>query len=169
MRGWPGAERPVAQTARYVAGAALAFAALAGWEALQLTAWSFDGPGLGLLPQALAVLIAVAAIGVLAAPGAGEPEGGEAAPFASRAFVAYAGVMVFMAAALPALGFILPGIVAVTLVLRFGEGAGWRQAAGYAAALVLGVTLLFGTALGVPFPPGAAEDALAGLRLLRAG
>ncbi|WP_207538779.1 tripartite tricarboxylate transporter TctB family protein [Sabulicella rubraurantiaca] len=160
----------MAWNARLVAIASLAFAALAGWEAARLPAWSqFDGPGPGLLPQILAALIAVAAIGVLVAPGTGEPEGGNASPLRSRGFLGYAGAMVGVGLALPYLGFGVTGFLATLLVLRVAEGAGWGLALFWSFTLVIAVTLVFGTALGVPFPPGPVERLLAPLGLVRLG
>ncbi|RKK05933.1 tripartite tricarboxylate transporter TctB family protein [Pseudoroseomonas wenyumeiae] len=155
---------------RAVGIAALVFAALAGWEASRLQAWSpFDGPGPGLVPQVLAVLIAVAALGVMAAPGDGALEGGDASPLRSRCFLAYGAAMLGVALALPYAGFIVTGFAATLLVLRVGEGRSWARSAGWAVILVVAVTLLFGTALGVPFPDGPAERMLAPLRLIRIG
>lgn len=157
-------------TARAVAIAALVFCGLAGWEAARLPAWSaFDGPGPGLVPQILVALIAVAALGVLAAPGHGEPEGGAESPLRSRGFLGYGGAMLGMALALPHLGFILSGGLATLLVMRVAEGVAWGAALLWALVLVGAVTLLFGTALGVPFPPGPPERLLAPLGLLRLG
>jgi hypothetical protein len=45
----------------------------------------------------------------------------------------------------------------------------WGAALLWAVLLVGAVTLLFGTALGVPFPPGPPERLLAPLGLLRLG
>jgi hypothetical protein len=157
-------------TARAVAIAALVFCGLAGWEAARLPAWSaFDGPGPGLVPQILVVLIAVAAIGVLVAPGHGEPEGGVESPLRSRGFLGYGGAMLGVALALPHLGFIVSGGLATLLVMRVAEGVAWPAAMFWAVILVGAVTLLFGTALGVPFPPGPAERMLAPLGVLRLG
>ncbi|WP_431305631.1 tripartite tricarboxylate transporter TctB family protein [Sediminicoccus sp. BL-A-41-H5] len=157
-------------TARAVALGALVFCALAGFEAARLPNWSaFDGPGPGLLPQILVALIAVTALGVLAAPGHGEPEGGAASPLRSRGFLGYGGAMLGLALTLPHLGFILAGALATLLVMRIAEGVGWTAAFLWALVLVSAVTLLFGTALGVPFPPGPAERLLAPLGLLRLG
>ncbi len=157
-------------TARAVAIAALVFCGLAGWEAARLPRWSaFDGPGPGLLPQILVALIAVAALGVLAAPGQGEPEGGAASPLRSRGFLGYGGAMLGVALALPHLGIILTGGLATLVVMRVAEGVRWGAALLWALVLVGSVTLLFGTALGVPFPSGPAEQLLAPLGLLRLG
>jgi hypothetical protein len=155
---------------RAVGIAALGFAALAGWEASRLQAWSpFDGPGPGLVPQILAVLIAIAAIGVMAAPGDGQLEGGDASPLRSRCFLAYGAAMLGVAVALPYAGFIITGFTATLLVARVGENRSWREALTWAALLVLSVVLLFGTSLGVPFPDGPAERLLASFGLLRVG
>lgn len=155
---------------RAVGIAALGFAALAGWEASHLQTWSpFEGPGPGLVPQILTVLIAIAAIGVMAAPGDGELEGGEASPLRSRCFQAYGGAMLGVAILLPYAGFVITGFAATLLIARVGENRSWREALVWAALLVLSVVLLFGTALGVPFPDGPVERLLAPLGLLRLG
>lgn len=158
------------RTARWVALGGLAFALLGWQEASRLERWGWDGPGPGLVPQVLLVLIGLAALAVLAWPGdaAAEPEGG-AAPHRNRTFLAYAGAMLGVALVLPHAGFILPMLVAVLLMLRLGEGARWSTAGLYAAGLTAGTVLLFGTLLGVPFPPGPVEHALSGLGLLRGG
>lgn len=155
---------------RAVGLAALGFAALAGWEASFLQTWSaFEGPGPGLVPQVLVVLIAVAAIGVMASPGQGELEGGEASPLRSRCFLAYGGAMLGVAVALPYAGFIVTGFAATLLVLRVGENRSLREALIWSTVLVFSVVLLFGTALGVPFPDGLVERFLASLGLVRIG
>ncbi|WP_424811303.1 tripartite tricarboxylate transporter TctB family protein [Roseococcus sp. YIM B11640] len=155
---------------RAVGIAGLIFAALAGWEASRLQAWSqFDGPGPGLVPQILAALIGIAALGVIAAPGDGELEGGTESPLRSRCFLAYGAAMLGVAIALPYAGFTITGFVATLLVGRFGENRSWGEALLWALLLVASIVLLFGTALGVPFPTGPMERVLASLGLLRLG
>lgn len=155
---------------RAVGVAALVFAGLAGWEASRLQTWSpFEGPGPGLVPQILAGLIAIAALGVMASPGDGELEGGNASPLRSRCFLAYGAAMLGVAILLPYLGFIITGFSATLIVTRFGENRSWREALIWSCALVAGVVLLFGTALGVPFPTGPAERLIYPLGLLRLG
>jgi putative tricarboxylic transport membrane protein len=157
--------RPARISALFLLGLAVA----AGFEASTLDRWSWDGPGPGLLPQLLTVLIGAAAIAVLIWPGEGAPEGGAASPLRSRTFLVYAAGMLGTALALPVTGFIPAGFLAVALMLRLGEGRPWGAALAWAAVLMLSVTLLFGTALGVPFPAGPVEQGLARLGLLRAG
>ncbi|WP_198365434.1 tripartite tricarboxylate transporter TctB family protein [Roseomonas sp. KE0001] len=156
------------RTARGVALGGLVFAALAWWEASRLESWSWDGPGPGLMPQALSILIALAALAVLVWPGdpTAEAEGG-AAPFRDRTFLAYVLAMLGAAAAVPFLGFVPPMLAATTLMLRLGERSSWTEALLYALLLAAGIVLLFGTALGVPFPTGPVERVLSGLGLLR--
>lgn len=161
--------RTLRRPARISALLLLGLAIAAGFEATTLDSWSWDGPGPGLLPQLLSVLIGLAAVAVLIWPGEGAPEGGSASPFASRTFLAYAAGMLGTALAMPLLGFIPAGFLAVVLMLRLGEGRSWGAAISWAAILMASVTLLFGTALGVPFPSGPAELGLARLGLLRAG
>lgn len=97
------------------------------------------------------------------------PEGGAAFLFASRTFLAYASDMLGTALAMPLLGFIPAGCLAVALMLRLGEGRSWGASIAWAALLVASVTLLFDTALGALFPFGPAELGLTRLGLLRAG
>ena len=168
---WPaGADAAMAWTARYVAFGCAIFAALAWREAATLESWGWDGPGPGLMPQALAVLVGIAALAVMAAPGdaSAEPEGG-ARPYSNTTFLAYALSMIGVAVALPHLGYVLPLTVATVVMLRFGESTSWTEAARYAVLLSGGVVLLFGTALGVPFPSGVAERALYSIGLVRGG
>jgi hypothetical protein len=156
------------RTARYVALGGVLFA-IFGWrEASKLDAWGWDGPGPGLMPQVLSVLIGIMALAVLAWPGDPkvEPEGG-ARPFANGTFLAYGAAMLGVAIALPYLGFVLPMVVATVVMLRFGERTSWGLAAFYGFALTAGIVLIFGTALGVPFPGGVAERALYSFGLLR--
>lgn len=122
-----------------------------------------------MVPQILAVLIGIAALGVIAAPGAGEMEGGEASPLRSRAFLAYGAALLVVALALPHAGFVVTGFLATLLVLRGGEGRSWQESLIWSLALVTGVVLLFGTALGVPFPVGPAERVLGPLGVIRLG
>jgi len=160
----------MAWTARFVALGCAVFAALAWREAATLDSWAWDGPGPGLVPQALAVLVGIAALAVLAWPGdpAAEPEGG-ARPYANRTFAAYGLSMVGVAIALPHLGYVLPMAAATIVMLRFGEATSWTEAVAYAVLLTGGIVLIFGTALGVPFPAGIAETALYSIGLVRGG
>ena len=156
------------RTTRVVALGGLLFAILGWREASRLDSWGWDGPGPGLVPQTLSALIGLLTLAVLAWPGhpQAEPEGGER-PFANRTFLTYGAAMLGVALALPYLGFVLPMFVATTAMLRFGERTSWGQAALYGVLLTTGIVLVFGTALGVPFPAGAAERALQSVRLLR--
>lgn len=166
---WPGAVEPaMTRTARCVALGGVIFAILAWREAAKLESWGWDGPGPGLLPQVLAVLMGILALAVLAWPGdpTTEPEGG-ARPWANRTFLTYGIAMLGIALALPWLGFVAPMLVATIAMLRFGEGTSWREALLYGLLLTAGIVLIFGTALGVPFPSGIAERALYSLGLVR--
>ncbi|WP_424810967.1 tripartite tricarboxylate transporter TctB family protein [Roseococcus sp. YIM B11640] len=156
------------RTARLVALGGLLFAILGWFEAAKLDSWGWDGPGPGLLPQVLSVLFGIVALAVLAWPGdpTVEPEGGEA-PWRNRTFLAYGIAMLGVAITLPYLGFILPMVVGTVVMLRFGERTSWFQAVLYGVLLTAGITLIFGTALGVPFPSGVAERVLYSFGLLR--
>ena len=168
-----GASESDAQSAgrlsRICALAIIGLCVVAAFEAFKLDAWTFDGPGPGLLPQILLPLIAMAAIAVAISPGEISLEGGAAAVLSNRNFLAYAVGMVMTAAAVPLTGFILAGMIAVLLMMRFGERQGWAVSFLWAIVLVGSITLVFGVMLGVPFPPGPIESGLTKLGLLRAG
>jgi hypothetical protein len=96
-------------------------------------------------------------------------EGGAASPLRSRCFLAYGVAMLGVAIALPHAGFIITGLAATLLVAKFGENRPWREALLWSAALVASIVLIFGTALGVPFPTGPMERLLAPLGLIHLG
>ena len=139
------------------------------FEAFRLDAWTSDGAGPGLLPQILLPLIALAALTIVFSPG-NPPIEGEAGPVLKNGnFLAYAIGMVGTAAAVPYLGLMLAGFVAVLIIMRFGERRSWVASLIWATALVFALTLVFGVLLGVAFPPGPLEHGLTKLGLLRAG
>jgi len=141
-------------------------AAAAGWFVSRgLEIWTDDGPGPGLMPKATIALMGVLALAVAIAPGpasASEEDG----PGLSRTFAIYAASCIAMAALVPLLGFVLPGLLCVFAILRFAEDRSWLASIAYALALIATIVLLFGTALNVQFPEGPAEHALKAVRIL---
>lgn len=141
-------------------------AAVAGWfSSRSLELWTDDGPGPGLMPKVTIALMGVLALAVAIAPGT-PPDDEEAHPGLSRTFVIYAAACAAMAALVPLLGFVLPGLVCVLAILRFAEDRPWPASIAYALALIATIVLLFGTALNVQFPDGPAERALKAARIL---
>jgi putative tricarboxylic transport membrane protein len=145
---------------------ALLLVAVAAWLASRrLEVWTDDGPGPGLIPKVALGLMAVLALAVSIAPGAA-PQDEERPTGGTRTFLIYACSCAFMAGAVPMLGFVLPGLLAVLIILHFAEGRSWLVSIAYAAALIGTIVLLFGTALNVQFPDGAAERGLKDIGLL---
>ncbi|KMO43877.1 hypothetical protein VQ03_06215 [Methylobacterium tarhaniae] len=155
----------------------LALAAGAAWLATRrLEVWTDDGPGPGLMPKAAVCLMGCLALALVVAPGKTEPGKAEAdgtdsdrdapADGLDRTFAIYAAACVAIAAAVPWLGFVLPGLLTVFVILRFAEGRSWSASLAYAVALIGAIVLLFGTALNVQFPDGPGERGLRVVRLL---
>lgn len=117
------------------------------------------------MPKIALALVGVLALAVTLAPGE-QPVGGDTPSALSRTFVIYALGCAFMAAAVPYLGFVLPGLLSVFVILRFAEDRSWLASAAYAFGLIGTIVLLFGTALSVQFPDGPAERALKSIRVL---
>lgn len=154
---------------RVPALALVAGAAAAWYAARDLAVWSeMDGPGAGLLPKIAIGLVAV--FGVIAAlrsgPAGGERDAAPAEASASasaseagggRSFAAYAAGLAVFAASVAHAGFVLPALAVTAAILRLAEGRSWAVSLLYAFLLVAALVLLFGTALGVPFPDGPAE------------
>jgi putative tricarboxylic transport membrane protein len=155
--------------ARICALAIVALCAAASIEAWRLESWTVDGAGPGLLPGILLTLIAITALYTAFAPGDPQLEGGDAPLLTNRNFQAYAVGMLGTPLLIPYLGYITAGFVAVASIMRFGEGQSWKSALVWATALTLSLTIIFGVALGVPFPPGPAENVLTKFGWLRAG
>lgn len=137
---------------------ALGASAGAAWVAAgRLAVWTEDGPGSGLMPKiALGLIVGLACL-VAIRPGAGvdaEETG------STRTFAIYAVSAVTLALAVPYLGFVLPALAAVFVIMRFAEHRSWTASSVYAVLLIATIVLSFGTALKVQFPDGPAERAL---------
>jgi putative tricarboxylic transport membrane protein len=118
--------------------------------------WGNFQPGPGLFPSiaaGLSVLCALSALGeaLLAARGAGTTR--EEAPVWRRLLV-YVAVVLLWAVSFAMLGFAVSGAIALTLLMRVGEGMGWLRSAGIAGLTIALGWLLFDVLLGVPLPHG---------------
>lgn len=153
--------------ARWAALGLVAAAAIAAWEALKLDSWGFDGPGAGFFPQIVAFVALGLALAVLARPGTpaadedGEDAGPAEPPAAAerRAFMIYAGGLLFLALGARYLGFTITALVLCTVLARFAEGRSWPVALGFAATVTLVGLVCFGWLLGVNLPEGPVDRA----------
>jgi hypothetical protein len=144
----------------------LTCAAVAAWFASRrLEIWTEDGPGSGLMPKVALGLLAVLGVLVAVRPGPAADESASAGGW-NRTFLVYAVAAALMAGAVPALGFVLPALLAVLAILRFAEGRSWLASLGYSLSLIAAIVLLFGTALKVQFPDGPAERVLKSVGVL---
>jgi len=131
---------------------------------LALGLWRQNSPGEGLFPFIAAV--AMTAFGLAGLAGAlsarhapSPPDHGE---HGLRTTVvrlcAYLAALIFCAAALDALGFIVSTVLVVVFILRIAEGYGWRMTLGIAVGTVVGCQLLFVYWLGAILPTGFLWD-----------
>ena len=67
---------------------------------------------------------------------------------------AYLAALIFYAAALDTLGFIVSTVLVVVFILRIAEGYGWRTTLGVAAGTAVGCHVLFVHWLGAILPTG---------------
>lgn len=164
--------------ARWTALSLLLAAVATFWQAQSLPRWSFDGPGTGIFPLVLSIIAIVLSALVLITERreAAAPEGddGEAVSRYDRAAPAERRVFHFYLLALAVLvagswwaGFIVTALVVTVIIMRFGEGVGWRATMITAVGVALVGQLGFGWLLQVSLPEGPADRALRGL--LRAG
>jgi putative tricarboxylic transport membrane protein len=118
--------------------------------------WGDFQPGPGLFPSMAAGLAVACALGALggtfvvarrAAAARGE------APVWRRLLV-YVAIVLLWAASFATLGFAISGVIALTLLMRAGEGMGWLPSLGVAGITVALGWLLFEVLLGVPLPHG---------------
>lgn len=164
--------------ARWTALGLLLAAAAACWQAGLLPRWGFDGPGPGLFPLALSILaVALSALVLITERPAAAPIDGDdsegvarydlAAPAERRVFHCYLVALVVLVAGAFWAGFIVTVIATIIVLMRFGEGVGWRATLVTAAVMALVGQLGFGWLLQVSLPEGPVDRALRGL--LRAG
>jgi hypothetical protein len=144
-------------------------ALLAFWQALRLPLWTFQGPGPGLFPQALAVMCILLSMIEILAPraiplrsgweeAAIEPERREHQTFA----VYVASILILTVGAFYA-GFAVTTFALVLVVLRFGEGVGWGRSILTGVGYVLAGWVTFGVLLRVNLPEGPLDRAFLAL------
>jgi putative tricarboxylic transport membrane protein len=125
------------------------------WLSLGQPLWGDFQPGAGLFPTVAAILAVACALGALlgALRGAGRPAAPDAAPVWRRLLV-YLAIVLLWPASFATLGFLLSSTVALTLLMRAGEGMGWPASLATAGITVALGWLLFERLLGVPLPHG---------------
>ena len=127
---------------------------------LALGLWRQNSPGEGLFPFIAATAVTAFSLaglgGVLSTRYASaQPANGE---LGLRTTVmrlgAYLAALIFYAAVLDALGFIVSTVLVVVFILRIAEGYGWSTTLGVAAGTALGCHVLFVYCLGAILPAG---------------
>jgi cobalamin synthase len=153
-----------------IAALGLLAAALVGlWQASLLESWSFDGPGAGFFPQAVAAACVALAALVFCFPGraaqAGDADAGETpeAAGSGRTFAVYAAAFLLLAAGASYAGFGVTAVVVTVVIVRFAEGRSWLVAAGYGVACAVVGLVCFGWLLRVDLPQGAIDRMFFGL------
>jgi hypothetical protein len=153
-----------------IASLGLLAAALVGlWQSSLLESWSFDGPGPGFFPQAVAVACVVLAAIVFCFPGratqAADADAGEPAEAAGsgRTFAIYAVAFLLLAAGASYAGFAVTAVVVTVVIVRFAEGRSWLAALGYGIACAVVGLVCFGWLLRVDLPQGMIDRMFFGL------
>ena len=163
-------QTPAVDVARkwHVLGFALlaAAGAYAVAVSLSLGLWRQNSPGEGLFPFMTACAVTAFALAGLAGL-RGQPrvpahpgDGGQPLPATVKRLAAYLAALVFYAAALDWLGFLLSTILVVLFILRMAEGYNWRTTLTIAAGTAAGCHVLFVYWLGAILPTGALWDRL---------
>jgi hypothetical protein len=137
----------------------------AGIVSLRLGLWRQGSPGEGLFPFITAFSMTVfSLLGLAGARRARESAPPEARRATRQGAVlrigAYLVGLVFYAATLDALGFIVSTIIAVVFIVRFAERYAWLPTLVLAAGTVATCQILFVTWLGAILPTGFVWDAL---------
>lgn len=156
------------------AGVLLATAGFAS-GAFRLASWTFDGPGPGLFPQAVAVVAVALALVNLVLPrfGAasdevdGDESDGVAGPEETRTALIYSLGLIWLVAGTFYAGFSVTVFVLMAGIIRFAERRSWLAAVIAAAAVTIVGLVGFGWALGVNLPEGPIDTTV--LAYLRAG
>lgn len=131
---------------------------------LVLGLWRQNSPGEGLFPFIASVAVTAFSLaglaGVLSARHAPSPpdHGEHGLRTTLVRLCAYLAALIFYAAALDALGFIVSTVLVVVFILRIAEGYGWRMTLGIAVGTAVGCQLLFVYWLGAILPTGFLRD-----------
>ena len=131
---------------------------------LGLGLWRQNSPGEGLFPFIAATAVTAFSLaglaGVLSTRSA--PTQPDDSEHELRTTVlrlgAYLAALIFYAAVLDALGFIVSTVLVVVFILRIAEGYGWRMTLGVAAGTAVGCHVLFVYWLGAILPAGFLWD-----------
>jgi len=148
--------------------AAIGLAALA--MALRLGLWRQSSPGEGLFPFITALAMLVFSAAGLARDRHRRAPVGDTTDVATATdarsglirVAAYLGALVFYAATLEFLGFIVASAITLIFILRFAERYPWRATLALAAGTVVGCQVLFVLWLGAILPTGTLWESLFG-------
>jgi hypothetical protein len=125
--------------------------------ALRLGVWRGSSPGEGLFPfLAALVMVAFSAAGLIKDWVKLKTAQREAATDRSGLIrvAAYLGALVFYAACLELLGFIVATVITITFILRVAERYSWRATLALTTGTVIGCQVLFVLWLGAILPTG---------------
>src|SRR5215470_1779831 len=132
---------------------------------LRLGVWRQNSPGEGLFPL-------LCALAMVAFSGAGLIQDWikfkghrESAPYDRNGLIrvaAYLGALVFYAATLEFIGFIIATAITIIFILRFAERYSWLATLALTAATVVGCQVLFVVWLGAILPTGTLWENLLG-------
>ncbi len=133
---------------------------------LSLGLWRQNSPGEGLFPFIAAAAVTAFSlaglVGILStrhAPAHPDDSGHGLGPTVLR-LGAYLAALIFYAAVLDAVGFIVSTVLVVVFILRIAEGYGWRTTLGVAGGTAVGCHVLFVYWLGAILPTGFFWDSL---------
>lgn len=131
---------------------------------LRLGLWRSNSPGEGLFPfMAAAAVTTFGLAGLVGIARAAQTPGQSDASAADLWTIvwrlgAYVGALIFYAATLDALGFLVSTVVVVVFILRVAEGHGWGTTLAVAAGTAASCYVLFVHWLGAILPTGVLWD-----------
>ena len=131
---------------------------------LALGLWRQNSPGEGLFPFIASVAVTAFSLAGLAGALSARhvpspPDHGEHGLRTTLVrLCAYLATLIFYAASLDALGFIVSTLLVVVFILRIAEGYGWRLTLAIAVGTAVGCQLLFVYWLGAILPTGFLWD-----------
>jgi putative tricarboxylic transport membrane protein len=161
-------QAPVASPRGRLVGHAVLLAAgvVAFAISLKLGVWRQSSPGEGLFPFLCAVAMVVfSAAGLVQDWIKFKRLQGAAAPYDRAGLIrvaAYLGALVFYAASLEFLGFIVATAITIIFILRFAERYSWLATLALTAGTVIGCQVLFVLWLGAILPTGTLWENLLG-------